>query len=149
MRFSCASKQSTETSKETLELLLENVREGNGEDWRQHTKKVTHDQCQGFLSDRLVSGLGEKLAEDDKDGPGDLGEKAGKVTGEVDGILHVSLLVSGRQQQRFHRLGLLPGNMTIQSGTLRLRQDITTVTVDIFVISQLKWLKFGLQEHLF
>ena len=55
--IACASKQSTETSKETLELLLESVREGNGQDWCQHPKQVTHDQCQGFLSDRLVSFL--------------------------------------------------------------------------------------------
>ena len=83
--IACASKQSTETSKETVELLLESVREGNGQDWRQHTEKVTHDKPQGFLSDQLVPGLGEKLAEDDEGSPGYLCEKAGKVSGEVDG----------------------------------------------------------------
>ena len=37
----------------------------------------------------------------------------------------------------------------LQSGTFKSGQNIIIETVDIFVISQPKWLKFGVQLHLF
>ena len=37
--------------------------------------------------------------------------------------------------------------MVVQSGTSFSGQDIVFGTVDIFVISQPKWLKFGIQAH--
>ena len=49
-------------------------------------------------------------------------------------------------------MGLHGGNSNhwqIQSPILKVGHLCWTGTVDIFVISQLKWLKFGLQAHLF